>query len=111
VGVVEVLLILRALHVPASLVTATVIEALGTGVRFATFFVPASLGTLEGANAAAFAALGWAASDGLAFSLVRRGRQAVWIGVGLAILGAVGAIGGRRDAGQERAEPTPARVD
>jgi uncharacterized membrane protein YbhN (UPF0104 family) len=111
VGVVEVLLILRALHVPASLVTATVIEALGTGVRFATFFVPASLGTLEGANAAAFAALGWAASNGLAFSLVRRGRQAVWIGVGLAILGAVGALGGRRDAGQERAEPTPAGVD
>ena len=100
-----------ALHVPASLVTATVIEALGTGVRFATFFVPASLGTLEGAYAAAFAALGWAASDGLAFSLVRRGRQAVWIGLGLAVLGAVGAFGAGRRAGQEPAEPAPARAD
>ena len=64
VGTMEVLLILRSLHVEASVATATVIEALGTGVRFATFFVPASLGTLEGANAAAFTALGWAASDG-----------------------------------------------
>jgi hypothetical protein len=63
-----------------------VLEALGTGVRFATFFIPASLGSLEGANAAAFAAFGWAASAGLAFTLVRRGRQAVWIAVGIAIL-------------------------
>jgi hypothetical protein len=65
---------------------ATVIEALASGVRFVTFFVPASLGALDGANAGAFAALGWTASAGLAFSLVRRARQAVWIGVGLGIL-------------------------
>ena len=111
VGIIEVLLVLRSLHLPASVVTSTVIEALGTGVRFATFFVPASLGTLEGAYAAAFAALGWAASDGLAFSLVRRGRQAVWIGLGLAILGVVGAFGAGRRAGQEPARPAPARAD
>jgi uncharacterized membrane protein YbhN (UPF0104 family) len=108
VGTVEVLLILQSLHVPASLVTATVIEALGTGVRFATFFVPASLGTLEGAYAAAFAALGWAASDGLTFSLVRRGRQVVWIGLGLAILVAMGAT---RAAGKEPVEPASVRAD
>jgi uncharacterized membrane protein YbhN (UPF0104 family) len=89
-GTVEAFVILRSLGVPATLPTATVIEALGTGVRFATFFVPASLGTLEGANAAAFSALGWAASDGLVFSLVRRGRQAVWIGVGLVVLAVMG---------------------
>jgi glycosyltransferase 2 family protein len=91
VGALEALLILRSLQLPATLVTATIIEAINTGVRFATFFVPANLGTLEGANAAAFAALGWAASDGLAFSFVRRGRQMVWIGLGLAILVAMGA--------------------
>lgn len=107
VGTVEVLLILQSLQVPASLVTATVIEALGTGVRFATFFIPASLGTLEGANAAAFAALGWAASDGLAFSLVRRGRQAVWIGLGLAILVAMGAT----RAGREPVKSASARAN
>jgi len=108
VGTVEVLLILWAFGIPASLASATVVEALGTGVRFATFFVPANLGTLEGANAAAFAALGWAASDGLALSLVRRGRQAVWIGLGLGILAAMGAT---QAAGREPAVSARARSD
>ena len=108
IGAVEVLLILWSLQVPASLVAATVIEALGTGVRFATFFIPGSLGTLEGANAAAFAALGWAASSGLAFSLIRRGRQAAWIGLGLVIVVAMGAT---RAAGRQPVEPAWARVN
>jgi uncharacterized membrane protein YbhN (UPF0104 family) len=91
IGALEALVILWSLHVPATLATAIVVEALGTGVRFATFFVPASLGTLEGANVAAFTALGWTARDGLVFSLVRRGRQAVWIAIGLAVLVVMGA--------------------
>jgi uncharacterized membrane protein YbhN (UPF0104 family) len=91
IGALEALLILGSLGVSASLLTATVIEALGSGVRFATFFVPASVGPLEGSNAAAFTALGWAASAGLAFTLVRRGRQLVWIVVGIAILVAMDA--------------------
>ncbi len=107
-GTIEVLLILWSLQVPGSLPTALVIEALGTGVRFATFFVPASLGTLEGAYAAAFAALGWASGDGLAFSLVRRGRQVVWIGIGLAVLAVLGVA---RATADEPAEAMPARAD
>ncbi|HSF03574.1 MAG TPA: lysylphosphatidylglycerol synthase transmembrane domain-containing protein, partial [Solirubrobacterales bacterium] len=89
-GALEGFVILAALGLPASLTAATVLESLGTGVRFATFFIPASLGSLEGANAAAFTAFGWAASAGLAFTLVRRGRQAVWIVLGIAILLAMG---------------------
>ena len=88
----------------APLETAVIIEALGTGVRFATFFVPASLGTLEGAYAAAFTAFGWAASDGLAFSLVRRGRQAVWIGDRAGRPGRHGSLPGERRVGRERGE-------
>jgi uncharacterized membrane protein YbhN (UPF0104 family) len=65
---------------------AIVIEALWSGVRFVTFFIPASLGTLEGANAAAFRAFAFAASAGLAFTLVRRACQAVWIALGVVIL-------------------------
>ncbi len=91
IGAVEALLILTSLGLHASPTVAIVIEALGSGVRFATFFVPASLGPLEGANAGAFTALGWAAGAGLAFTLVRRARQAVWIGVGVAILVAMDA--------------------
>ena len=43
-GALEAYLILTFLEIPADLATATVIEALGAGVRFATFLVPASLG-------------------------------------------------------------------
>ena len=83
---VDALVILWALGMSASVATVTIIEALGSGVRFATFLVPASLGPSEAANAAAFAALGFGAGAGLAFSFVRRARQAVWVVIGLAVL-------------------------
>lgn len=82
----EALVMLWALGIDVSAATATAIEALGSGVRFATFYVPASLGAFEGANAAAFRALGLGAGAGLAFSFLRRARQAVWVLVGLAWL-------------------------
>ena len=85
-GVFETWLFLRVLQIPASITTALVIETLGSAVRFATFFVPGSLGALEGANTAAFAALGFGAQAGLAFSLLRRLRQVVWIGLGVVVL-------------------------
>ena len=85
-GAVQAFLILRSLNLPASLATATVIEALWSGVRFATFYVPASLGTLEGANAVAFNAFGFSPSAGLAFALVSRASQVVWIGLGMIVL-------------------------
>ena len=86
-GAVEAFIMLWALDIDASVITATVIEALGSGVRFATFLVPASLGAFEGANAAAFDALGFGAGVGLAFSFVRRARQIVWVVLGLAVMG------------------------
>jgi uncharacterized membrane protein YbhN (UPF0104 family) len=85
-GAVQGYLILRSLGLPASLLMATIIEALWSAVRFATFFVPASLGTLEGATAAAFGAFGFGASAGIAFTLVRRAAQAVWVAVGAVVL-------------------------
>jgi uncharacterized protein (TIRG00374 family) len=85
-GALEAVVILWALGLNAPLATATIIEALGSGVRFATFLVPASLGPFEAANAAAFAALGFGAGAGLAFSFVRRARQAVWIVMGIVVL-------------------------
>src|SRR5262249_35731189 len=53
-GAVQGVVILQSLGLPASLVIATIVEALWSAVRFTTFFIPASLGTLEGALAAAF---------------------------------------------------------
>ena len=96
-GAGEAYLILRFLQIPADLVTATVIEALGAGVRFATFLVPASLGAFESANAAAFEAMGLGAGAGLAFSFVRRARQIGWIGVGLLVLVSMGWLAKRAD--------------
>lgn len=86
IAVVETLVILYSFQKPPSVAVALVVEALWSGVRFVTFIVPGSLGPLEGANAAAFPALGLAASAGLAFTLVRRARQVVWIGFGLVVL-------------------------
>jgi glycosyltransferase 2 family protein len=85
-SVAEAVLILAVIRVPASMAMAVVIEGFGSGVRFVTFLVPASLGALEGANVAVFPALGFTASAGLVFSLLRRARQAVWIGVGIVLL-------------------------
>ncbi len=89
-GVIEAWVMLRCLGIAAGPTDALVIEALGAGVRFATFLIPASLGAFEGANVAAFEALGLGAAAGLAFSFVRRARQLVWIGVGLLVLAGMG---------------------
>jgi uncharacterized protein (TIRG00374 family) len=82
-GAVEAFLILRFLGVPVSFATATVIEAFGTGVRFVTFVIPASLGALEGGYVATFIALGLGPAAGVSFGLVRRVRELVWVAVGL----------------------------
>ena len=82
-GAIETWMILSFLGTPVSLVTATVIEAFDTGIRFATFMIPGSLGALEGGYAATFAALGLGGTMGVSFSLVRRIREIVWIAVGL----------------------------
>jgi len=82
----EAYVILHALGVPVSLGTATVIEAFGTGIRFATFMVPAHLGALEGGHVMIFAALGLGAPTGLAFTLVRRVREVAWVALGFLVL-------------------------
>jgi glycosyltransferase 2 family protein len=83
-GALEAWMILAFLGFPVSLVTALVIEAFGTGIRFATFVIPGSLGAQEGGYAAIFGALGLGGTIGVSFSLIRRLREALWIGVGLA---------------------------
>jgi uncharacterized membrane protein YbhN (UPF0104 family) len=95
-GALETWAMLWMLGVTGHVLTATVIEALGSGVRFASFMVPASLGAFEGANAAAFTALGFGAGAGLAFSFVRRARQAVWITLGVIVLVAMPWLDARR---------------
>ncbi len=88
-GSIEAWLVLRFLGSPVSLTTATVIEAFGTAVRFATFLIPGSLGALEGGYVVTFAALGLGSTTAVSFSLVRRVREAVWMGLGLLVFSLV----------------------
>jgi len=85
VGSVEAYLILRFLGVGVSLTTATVIEAFGTAVRFATFVIPASLGAAEGGYLVTFLGFGLGSTAAVSFSLVRRVREGTWAAIGLII--------------------------
>lgn len=82
----ETWVILALLGIDVSIVGAVVIEAFSTAIRFATFMVPASLGALEGGHVAIFVALGFTGTVGLSYSLVRRIREATWVGVGFVAL-------------------------
>jgi uncharacterized protein (TIRG00374 family) len=83
---VETWFILWLLGVPVSPSTALIIEACGTAVRFVTFFVPGHLGALEGGNVAVFLALGLNPAAGMSAILVRRVREAAWVGLGFLLL-------------------------
>jgi uncharacterized protein (TIRG00374 family) len=82
----EVWVIMNLLGIEITLLAAVLVEAFSAAVRFATFMLPASIGVLEGGHIAIFTALGLGATAGLSFSLVRRLREATWIGVGLVLL-------------------------
>ncbi|MGH7424202.1 MAG: lysylphosphatidylglycerol synthase domain-containing protein, partial [Candidatus Methylomirabilales bacterium] len=88
--VIETYVFLWGLGVRVDLVTAVVIQALLLGVKAATFFVPGSLGTQEGGNVLIFLGLGLSGKAALAFSLLWRGRQAVWVLIGLVVFSRYG---------------------
>lgn len=85
-GALEVGAILYLSGIAVSVSTAFVIEALGTGISFATFFMPVQWGIDEGGSVAIFSALGLSPAAGLSLSLVRRAREVVWVAIGLALL-------------------------
>ena len=94
-GALEVWFILYLLHATVSLTLALIIEAFGTSISFATFFLPVQIGVDEGGAVATFLALGLNGATGLSLSLVRRVREVAWIAIGLLVL-AGGALPARR---------------
>lgn len=84
-GVVEIYLILRLLGLQAALWQAWIIESFWQLIRMASFLVPAAVGAQEGGIVLVAAGFGIAAPLALAVSLVRRIRELVWTGVGLAL--------------------------
>ena len=87
-GGLEIYLVLSLLGTPAPLGIVLIVESFASGVKFASFMVPASLGALEGGYVVFFEAFGLGAAAGLSYVLVRRLREITWAVVGFLALGA-----------------------
>ena len=91
----EIYLVLGFLGIPISLTATLAIGAFGSAARFFSFMIPASLGALEGANVAIFAAFSVGGAVGLTCTIVRRLREIVWVAAGFALLSSGAASSAR----------------
>ena len=98
----EVYVILYFLGGPAMALSAISIGALSVFIKGGTFFIPGSLGAQDGGNVLLLSAFGYSDVTGIAFALLRRFRELVWIGIGLLCLA---MLGGRAAVIQESRTP------
>lgn len=84
-GALEVYLILYLIGQPLSFTEVWMIECMVQLVRTLTFFVPAAIGTQEGAFLIGVGIVTGLPSAGVATALVRRCRDLIWIGLSLAL--------------------------
>lgn len=84
-GIVEIQIIMYGLGHPVSFAEAWVIEALAQLVRAATFFIPAGIGAQEGTFLLVLGAMTGSPALGVAVGVVRRFRQLIWLGLGVAM--------------------------
>ncbi len=82
-GVVEVWFVMHLLGHPLSLTDAWILESMIQMVRAAVFFIPAGIGAQEGVFLVLTGALTGLPELGVAFSLIRRARELIWITLGL----------------------------
>ena len=85
VGLVELYVTLYFLGYNPSLIDLWVMEALTQLVRHGSFFIPLNIGALEGGVLLIFTAMGMPSDLGLTVAFVRRIKELVWVGVGLAM--------------------------
>lgn len=85
IGLGEVYLIFYFLGFSPSFIDIWIIEAMGQLVKAGSFFIPLSIGALEGGLILIFSSLGYPPSLGLAASLVGRIKQLTWVTLGLAL--------------------------
>jgi len=83
---VEVYLILYFLGQPIDALTAFALAALAVFVKSSTAFIPASIGGQEAGTLVLFVAFGYTEETGIAFAMVRRLREILWIALGLLAL-------------------------
>ncbi len=85
-GLLETYLVLRLLAPGRGWETACAAESLAMLLNNMFLFVPGRAGTAEGVRAGVFVLLGMPASTGVAYGLVRRARELLWVLPGLAFL-------------------------
>jgi uncharacterized protein (TIRG00374 family) len=85
-GILETYIIMRLLSPKAGFFEAVAVETLAMLVNTALFFIPARIGTAEGVRAALWVMVGFTAAQGIAYGLVRRAREIVWLIPGVVVL-------------------------
>ena len=85
-GLLETYLVLRLLAPTEGWTTAVAVETLAMILNSLLVFVPGRVGTAEGVRVGVFMVLGLPAAQGVAYGLVRRGRELIWITPGLVVL-------------------------
>jgi uncharacterized protein (TIRG00374 family) len=85
-GLVEIFLIFHFLGLATDLATLVMVETLSILLEIGLFFIPIKLGTTEGGRVLVFLALGLPATAGLSFAIVRRLKELIWAGIGLAFV-------------------------
>ena len=85
-GPLEIYILLRLLHQPASLQLALLVEAVGLLIERATFLIPAKLVSQEGGKALILGMLGYPPGIGFAVGFLRRIKEMVWVLFGLLAL-------------------------
>ena len=83
VGLVELCVTLYFLGYNPSLIDLWVMEALTQLVRHGSFFIPLSIGALEGGVLLIFTAMGMPGDLGLTVAFIRRIKELLWVGIGL----------------------------
>ena len=81
-GAAEVLVICHFMDISIGVKTALAVEVLSNVIDALMFMVPAKVGTQEAGKTAIFHGLGYAASQGLAFGLIRHTREFCWAAFG-----------------------------
>jgi uncharacterized membrane protein YbhN (UPF0104 family) len=85
-GPIEIFILLKLLHQPASWIVALLVEGLGLLVERTTFLIPAKLVSQEGGKALILSVLGYPAGVGFAIGFLRRIKEMAWVLLGLICL-------------------------
>ena len=85
-GLLETLILLKLLTGATSLTAALAAEGLAMVLNNMLLFMPGRIGSAEGIRVAVFVMLGYPAAQGVAWGIVRRARELVWIGLGILVM-------------------------